>query len=69
MDKIETEITVKGRVNWLSDDKKQVLVQGFGYVYLNEPAVVSKGEAIFLGVRLWEKETESGGKLKRFYEV
>jgi len=65
----QTVIIVSGRINWVSDDGKIAIIQGFGYVYADRDVAsfFTKGDHVELSLRLWEKNMDNKGKVRRFY--
>jgi len=66
---LEVKITVESIVNWVSEDGKSLALKGFGFIYPNVGHTYKKGDQVIISLRLWEKKTEQGGVIKRFYEV
>lgn len=71
MDKVvEVKIQVQSIVNWVSEDRMCIALRGFGFVYLSSgQTVYSKGDFVSVNLRLWEKTTDQGVKIKRFYVI
>lgn len=63
-----TQISVSGQVNWVSDDGRIAIIHGFGYVYADSQNFQFQvGSYVDLDLKLWEKNTENKGKVRRFY--